>query len=105
MAIVPNRVQQIVDRYLRALQKNNIPVKQAVLFGSYAIGDFDKYSDIDIALVSEIFDGNRFEDRGKIRKINLSISSDLEVMPFQPKDFTPADPLVKEILESGVRIA
>ena len=104
MAEIPLRVKNIIDRYIVALRKNNVPINQAVLFGSYAHGNYKEWSDIDIALVSDIFEGKRFEDRGKIRKINLSVSSDLEVLPYRPDDFTPDDPLVKEIMETGVRI-
>lgn len=105
MVEIPNRVRKIIDSYLEALKKNRVPIKQAVLFGSYAQGKYKEWSDIDIALVSDIFEGKRFEDRGKIRRINLSVSSDLEVLPYRPEDFTSADPFVREIIETGVKIA
>ena len=62
------------------------------------------WSDIDLALVSEIFEGNRIKDRGKIRRITLSVSSDIEILPYRPQDFTTDDPFVKEIIETGIRI-
>jgi predicted nucleotidyltransferase len=105
LAEIPDRVQKIIERYIRALNESKIPIKQAFLFGSYAKGAYHEYSDIDIALVSSIFEGNRFADRNKIRKINISVSSDLEVLPYRPQDFTSEDPFVREILETGVEIA
>ena len=104
MAEIPDRVRRIIERYIAALQQNNVPISQAVLFGSYAQGNYQEWSDIDIALVSNIFEGKRFDDRGKIRRINLSVSSDLEILPYRPEDFTPDDPFVKNIMETGVRI-
>ncbi len=104
MAKIPARVRKIIDRYIAALRENNIPINQAILFGSYAQEKNSEWSDIDIALVSEIFEGDRFVDRGKIRKINLSVSSDLEILPYRPEDFTSDDPFVKEILDTGVKI-
>jgi uncharacterized protein len=104
MAEIPVRVKKIINTYLDALQKNHIPVNRMILFGSYAHGNYKEWSDIDIALVSDIFEGKRFEDRGKIRRINLFVSSDLEVLPYRPEDFTPDDPFVKEIMETGVKI-
>jgi len=74
------------------------------LFGSRVRGKYDRWSDIDIAIVSEVFEGDRFKDRGKIRKVTLAISSDLSPLPFRPEDFTIDDPLVKEILATGMRI-
>lgn len=86
------------------MESNNIPIKEAVLFGSYSKGNFHKWSDIDIALVSDIFQGIRMIDRKRIREIKLNVSSDIEVIPFRPQDFTKDNPLVKEILETGMRI-
>jgi predicted nucleotidyltransferase len=94
----------IINKYLLSLKEHNIPIKQAVLFGSYARGNYNDWSDIDIALVSDIFEGSRIKDKSKIRKITLSVSCDIEVLPYCPKDFTKEDPFVKEILDSGIKI-
>jgi predicted nucleotidyltransferase len=105
MAEIPDRVQKIIEKYFQALKDNKIPINRAFLFGSYAKGGYNEYSDVDIVLVSSIFEGNRFADRNKIRKINLSVSNDLEILPYCPQDFTPEDPFVREILETGIEIA
>ena len=34
----------------------------------------------------------------------LAISSDLEPLPYRPEDFTPDDPFVREVLETGVGV-
>ena len=104
MVKIPDKVKGIIDKYLVALKDNNIPVKQAILFGSYAKGNYDHWSDIDLALVSEVFEGIRIKDRGKIRLITLNVSSDIEVLPYRPKDFNADDPFVKEIMETGIKI-
>ena len=104
MVQLPDKVKNTIDNYLDALNRGNIPIKEAMLFGSYAKGNYQECSDIDIALVSEIFVGNRIEDKDKIRKITLSVSSELEVLPFPPKDFNLENPLAKEILETGIRL-
>jgi uncharacterized protein len=104
MAKIPAKIRRVIDKYIRALEDNHIHVQTAVLFGSYASGRADEWSDIDIALVSEVFEGDRFDDRSKIRKITLSVSSDLSPLPFRPEEFKPENPFVKEIIEKGVRI-
>jgi uncharacterized protein len=104
MAQLPAKIKNTIDRYLRALSQNNIPIKEAVLFGSYASGANKQWSDIDIALVSEIFKGDRISDKDKIRKITLSVSSEIEVIPFSPADFNSQNPFVKEILRTGIRL-
>lgn len=101
---LPTKVKNIVISYLQALGRNNIPIKEAILFGSYARGNYQEWSDIDIALVSDIFEGNRIDDKDKIRKITLSISSEIEAIPFSPKDFNLQNPFAKEILTTGIRL-
>jgi len=104
MVKIPYRVKKVVNEYINSLNRNNIPIQQAILFGSYVSGNYNEYSDIDIALVSDFFEGNRFWDRKKILKISLDIDADIEPMPFNPKQFTTDDPFVKEILETGVNV-
>jgi uncharacterized protein len=104
MVKIPDQIRPVIEKYINALEENHIHILRAVLFGSYADGRADKWSDIDIALVSEVFNGDRFDDRGKIRKITLSVSSDLSPLPFRPEDFMPENPFVKEIIEKGIRI-
>ena len=104
MVQLPVKVRHTVERYFQALNRQHIPIKEAVLFGSYAKGNETEWSDIDIALVSEIFDGDRIADKDKIRKITLSISSELEVVPFPPNEFNEQNPFAREILKTGIKL-
>lgn len=103
MVNIPAQIRSVIDEYIKLLKLNNIPVRSLYLFGSYAKGNSTEWSDIDIALVSDLFEGIRTNDKDKIRKLTLSISSSLEVLPFNPKDFSIDNPLAKEIMESGIR--
>lgn len=104
MVKIPAKIRAIIENYISALRDNNIPVKNAYLFGSYAKGNNNELSDIDIALISDSFEGIRIKDKDKIRRITLSVSSNLEVFPFNPDDFLSENPLVKEIIETGIRL-
>ncbi len=85
---IPAKIRRIINQYIKELGKNKIHIQRAVIFGSYSKGPSHEWSDIDIALVSDEFDGVRMRDRNKIRRITLSISSDLSPIPFRPEDFT-----------------
>jgi predicted nucleotidyltransferase len=104
MADIPKQVQRIISQYLALLKEHGFHIQDAILFGSYARGSAGQESDIDLALVSNEFEGIRFIDKNKIRQLTISTSLDLEVLPFNPKDFTPSDPLVREILDTGIRV-
>jgi predicted nucleotidyltransferase len=101
---IPSKVLSTIKRFIAELEKNKIPIRQAILFGSYSRGNYHDWSDIDLALVSDAFEGERFRDRNKIRRIKLEISSDLEPLPYRPEDFTPDDPFVQKIIETGMRV-
>jgi predicted nucleotidyltransferase len=101
---IPVKITRLLKKYIEKLEENRIPIRQAVLFGSHAAGGSHEWSDIDIALVSEVFEGVRIKDRSKIRKITLDISTDLSPLPFRPEDFTPEDPFAREIIEHGISI-
>jgi predicted nucleotidyltransferase len=76
MAQIPDKITSIINQFLTELKKNNISVEQAFLFGSYARGTSTEWSDIDLAIISPDFEGDRFKDRNKIRRIKLKISCD-----------------------------
>ncbi len=101
---IPNTIKALIENYFLLLRKNNIFIKNAYLFGSYAKGTFNEWSDIDIALISDEFEGIRIKDKDRIRKITINVSSSLEIIPFNPKDFTFENPLAREIMETGIRL-
>ena len=104
MVKIPNKINSIIEKYLKLLKENGFSLNDAYLFGSYAKGNNTKWSDIDIAIVSDDFKGIRILDRDKIRTITLSVSSSLEVLPFNPEDFSEENPLAKEIIETGIQL-
>ncbi len=96
-------LNNILKKFL-LLVTTEYPVRDCYLFGSYAKGNYREYSDIDIAIISDNFTGNRFWDREKLAKYAVKTSYDIEVHPFKTQDFTEDNPLVKEILETGVKV-
>jgi uncharacterized protein len=105
MAEIPDRIIHIINQFIAKLEDSNIKVERAFLFGSYAQGTFNDWSDIDLAIVSTAFEGERFADRDKIRRIKLSVSCDLEPIPYNPSDFNSNNPFVNRILRTGIRVA
>ena len=104
MAQIPNKINNIINKFIKNLEDNNIKVEKAFLFGSYAQGTFNELSDIDLAVVSTAFNGERFGDRDKIRRIKLNVSCDLEPIPYNPDDFNSNDPFVRRIIRTGIRV-
>lgn len=96
-------INNIISQFV-ALVSIEFPIKGLYLFGSYAKGNADENSDIDIAIISDKFEGRRFWDREKLGKYIIKSSFDLEVHPYKTEDFTEEDPFVQEIIRIGLKI-
>jgi len=104
MAEVQNLVQEKVNRFIFELQQIGIKVEEAILFGSYAKGTNNEWSDIDLAVVSKDFKGIRLLDKEKMVSAISAVDYDISPLPYRPEDFTEDDLFVKEILKTGIRI-
>jgi predicted nucleotidyltransferase len=104
MAQATVAIIETIRRYVRALEAQGIQVDDAILFGSFAKGTAKDESDIDVALISSAFSGNRFDDRRRIVPLRRAIDGRLEPIPFRPNDFAEGGNLVDEIKRDGIRI-
>lgn len=93
----------IAQSFVAACLEKGIPVKEAILFGSFAKGMPDRNSDIDIALISDSFGNNIFENARQTALINYQYP-DIEVHHFNPDHFKQDDPFVNEIKRTGIKI-
>ena len=101
MAVAADSAIESVRRYIEVLRSHGIPVQEAIIFGSYAKGNPKEESDIDVALVSPAFTGDRFEDRRRIVPFRRKIDNRIEPMPFRPEDFDEGGILIDEIKRTG----
>ncbi|MBM2815304.1 MAG: nucleotidyltransferase [Ignavibacteria bacterium] len=104
MVNISNKIKSIINTFIDESKALNINFEQVFLFGSYAKGTEHEYSDIDLAVVSSKFVGNRYYDIDKIRRPKLKASTLLEVHPFVPEDFNIDNPFVQEIINTGIKI-
>jgi len=89
--------------FIQECIQKGIPISGAWLFGSYAKGYAHHYSDIDVALVSEIFTLNFLNNNKKTALLNYKYS-DIEVHHFNTKIFEQDDPFINEIKRTGIKI-
>ena len=66
----------------------HVKVDKLILFGSYVSGRPDKYSDVDIAVISEDFERMSIWDRISLfAKVPLAVDSRLELLGFSKKEY------------------
>ena len=104
MALEKDSIVEKVRRYIEELEKHHIYIIEAILFGSYVKGNAKPESDIDVALISDEFTGDRFEDRRKIVPIRRKIDSRIEPLPFKREDFKNGGTMAEEIKKMGETI-
>ena len=51
-----------VQNYLKELLRIGVPVRQGILFGSHARGNVHEWSDIDLLVISDKYDGDYSRD-------------------------------------------
>ncbi len=105
MAVTTESAVELVKKYIQELKENNIHIQEAYIFGSYARGNPNEESDIDIALVSNVFTGDRFEDRRKIVPLRRKIDNRIEPIPFRPEDFQKGGNFIDEIKKTGKAVS
>ncbi len=76
---------------------------KVILFGSYAKGNFNEDSDIDIAVVFKDFD-NLLDMQLELMRLRRKIDSRIEPHPFRESDFDLSNPIVTEIIKYGEEI-
>jgi len=102
--VVDSQIKDIAERYAELVRRAYGPCG-VYLYGSYAKGTNTEDSDIDIAVVGDRLTGDTFQDVLDLMRLRRQIDMRIEPHPFQTIDFSPSNPYVKEILETGIRIA
>ena len=103
MAEVNTEIKKLIEQYLKLLAEKGFHISEAYLYGSYANGKPDKWSDIDLAIISEEFEGNRYLDTMKILSLYREIDLRLSVLPLN-KDAKNNFFISKEIIKKGIRV-
>jgi predicted nucleotidyltransferase len=104
MAEVKSEILNVAKKYVDLLNQSGFPISEAYLYGSYSNGTATIDSDIDIAIVSNKFEGNRYLDKVKIRCLYRKIDLRLSAYPFTKTDLTDNPFAAQEIVKKGIRI-
>lgn len=102
MAERNDEVKKIVTYFLDEVRKK-YSIDRAYLYGSFAKGTSNKWSDIDIAIISPDFSDDLFEERLNLMQLAASIDDRIEPKPYKRELFVRNDPLVDEIQKNGIQ--
>ncbi len=81
--------------------KQGIKIEKAVLFGSMAKNQQTENSDIDVALISNMFGNNFILNNKMTSKINIKYPH-IEIHHFNNDNYKKSDPFIDEINKTGI---
>lgn len=104
---ISKKINKIVKKYADRLTKeNNLPINKVIVFGSRAKGKANKWSDIDVCIVSPKFKNSlsAIEYLWQ-RRSDDEVKDGIEPIGFSIKDFQKKkSSLIREIIATGVEI-
>ncbi len=103
---ISKKVRNIVKEYVSEL-KIDIDISHVVVFGSQVNGKASKRSDIDVAIVSNFFDSNKYNYSYLFQKLWKVKNSNIDPVGYSLKEYrakTPS-PLLSEIRQNGLELA
>ena len=106
MALSKDKVIEIIKGYHAELKKE-IPIKGMILFGSYAQDNAKEYSDINLAVISDWFEGKpKIENMQHLSRIAAAYNSLIEALPFTEEEYTNLDKrsFLASIIKTGREI-
>ncbi len=95
-----------LQQYIQDLANSGIPIEKAFLYGSYARNEATDESDIDVMLVSSLFDKNFDNIAGKIWTLSKEYHILIEPYMVGTKRFLTDDysPLLEIVRQEGIEI-
>jgi len=106
MALSEDKLIDIISGFYAEL-KQEIPIKALILFGSYARGNAKEYSDIDLAVISDWFEGKpKIESMQYLSKITATYNSLIEALPFTEEEYINLDnrSFLASIIKTGRKL-
>ena len=103
MAIHQDHLDMIIQGFIARLEQE-IPVQEVILFGSYAHGKAREHSDIDLAVISDWFEGKpAIENIKFLSRIAARYNTLIEALPFTEKEYRKTDQrtLLAGIVQTG----
>ena len=105
---IPKKIEKEIIQYINILKQDKLPIKKAILFGSYAKGKQHKWSDIDLCIISPKFK-NAFKALNYLSlKKPFDINTKYVIGPvgFIPEDFkNKYSSFIHEIKTTGIEIS
>ena len=102
--MAPKKIRDVIHRFKLALRKAGLPAVRMLVFGSYARGEEQNDSDIDVCLVSSQFKRNKERYRKEAVLVAYQIDPRIQVVLARPSDIRAGSlsPLFSSISKESI---
>jgi len=101
---ISKEILNSINEFTKEIKKQ-YNVTAIILFGSYAKGNQNENSDIDIAIISDDFE-DIYECMSELMGMTWDIDARIEPHPIKTEDYeNVSTPFVKEVIETGIKVA
>ncbi len=97
-------IMEIVNKYLNLLRESHVSFEQVYLYGSYAKGNPQKDSDIDLAIIAKEWVPDVFDAQFELMRLGRKIDTRIEPHPLKKSEFDKTNPYIREILTTGKKV-
>lgn len=103
--VASRKIKKAIEKFSQELRKSKFNFQYIYLFGSYARGQEHKWSDIDVAVVSDVLKNNWEKRQIVLWRASRKTDSRIEPYGFTVSDFkNNTSPMVWEVKKTGIRI-
>jgi len=101
-----DKVLDIIKRFKNAIESKGIKINKLILYGSYAKGNPEHHSDIDLVVISEDFEGKGFWERIDILTDAIyEVFEPIEAIAMTPEEWEQGDSMICEFAKDGEMIS
>ena len=98
-------INKNITDYIKLVKEKYSDFESVYIFGSYARGNSNPDSDIDLAIVfRDLNDSKRFDIQVQLMLLASQIDTRIEPHPISHDDFLSDNPFVQEIKRTGIEI-